>query len=104
MVRSVFKAKGDAPLYANFLVAEGWQVNQALDFLRSLLPGCAGVITFEDYEQLENLLMDMAEFIEGRAYRYDVRRYDIMGYPQFEILEVYCNGRKTLSACEKNAD
>ena len=74
-------------IFANFVISEGWQINNALNFLESLVS--EGVdICFEDYEQLENLLMDMAEIID-KKYEYSVRYWEEKGYPRFEIEDIY---------------
>lgn len=78
-------------IFANFVISEGWQINNALNFLESLIRE-DGVnspdIYFEDYEQLENLLMDMAELID-KNYEYSVRYWEEKGYPRFEIEDIY---------------
>lgn len=79
-------------IFANFVITEGWQINNALNFLESLIPEDAlnrSDIYFEDFEQFEDLLMNMAELID-KNYEYSVNYYEEKGYPRFEIKEIYC--------------
>lgn len=78
-------------IFANFGVREGWQINIALDFLESLIPETAPNrpdIYFEDYDQFEDLLMDMAELID-KNYEYNIRYWEEKGYPRCEVEEIY---------------
>lgn len=78
-------------IFANFVIPEGWQIQNALNFLESLITenDRAGLnIYFEDYEQFESLLMDIAEYID-KQYEYSVRYYEEKGFPRFEIEQIY---------------
>lgn len=78
-------------IFANFVITEGWQINNTLNFLESLIPEDAlnrSDIYFEDFEQFEDLLMNMAELID-KNYEYSVNYYEEKGYPRFEIKEIY---------------
>lgn len=74
-------------IFMNQLVDEGWKINQASDFLRSL--GSNLTVEFESYAQFANLILDIHEDIDGRLeYALDYGSTN-RGYPTYKITEKF---------------
>ena len=77
-------------IFMNQVVAQGFQIHIANDFLKSIAAGDdAPTVTFESYSQYAQLIMDIAEYIDGRfEYALDYGE-NAKGYNTFEITEVF---------------
>ena len=77
-------------IFMNQVVSQGFQIHLANEFLRSIADGPdAPTITFESYSQYAQLIMDVAEYIDGKfeyALRYGQTH---KGYDTFEIEEIF---------------
>lgn len=77
-------------IFMNQVVAQGFQIHIANEFLKSIAdaPG-APTVTFDSFSQYAQLIMDVAEFIDGK-YEYALH-YDenAKGYDTFEIMEIF---------------
>jgi hypothetical protein len=73
-------------LFMNQVVTKGFQVHIVNDFLRSLQSG--EVIQFESYSQYAQLLMDVAEAIDGKK-EYALDYGEKNGFNTFKITEVF---------------
>lgn len=73
-------------LFMNQVVTQGFQLAIARSFLRSLESGVD--IVFESYSQFAQLLMDVAEAIDGKR-EYAVKYDEKNGFNTFKIVEVY---------------
>lgn len=74
-------------LFMNQVITQGFQINIVNEFLRSLGTGIN--VEFEDYEQYNNLLMDILEDIEGNfeyCLKYSLSK---KGFAEYKITEVY---------------
>ena len=60
------------------------------DFLRSLLPDDSGIeVTFEGYAQYNDLLMDIAEFVDSK-YEYGLEYgQNTKGFDTFQITDMF---------------
>ena len=78
-------------IFMNQVCTQGFQIHIVNDFLRSLFPAGADTptIEFESFSQYANLLLDVAEAIDGR-YEYALK-YDenAKGYNTFTIEEIF---------------
>lgn len=84
MLRCVF-GTGE-PVYINYLLSEGWEIEIAVSFLKSLVKEDDMFdIHFDDYEQFENLLPNLEAFIKNKRCRYFVRSWKENGFPRFEV-------------------
>lgn len=74
-------------IFMNQVVTQGFQIHIANEFLRSLESGVT--VEFESYSQYSNLIMDIAEAIDGNK-EYLVK-YDqtTKGFSTFEVKEVF---------------
>lgn len=70
----------------NQVVTQGFQIHIANEFLRSLDSGID--IEFESYSQYAQLLMDVAEAIDGQL-EYAVEYGERKGFNTFTIAEVF---------------
>lgn len=73
-------------LFMNQVVTKGFQLHIANDFLRSLESGVP--VQFETYSQYAQLLMDIAEAIDGKK-EYALDYGEKKGFNTFKITEVY---------------
>lgn len=73
-------------LFMNQVITRGFQVHIVNDFLRSLESG--EVIQFESYSQYAQLLMDVAEAIDGKK-EYALEYGEKNGFNTFKIIEVF---------------
>jgi hypothetical protein len=73
-------------LFMNQVVTKGFQIHIVDDFLRSLESG--EVILFESYSQYAQLLMDVAEAIDGKK-EYVLEYSEKNGFNTFKITEVF---------------
>lgn len=74
-------------LFMNQVITQGFQLHLVNQFLRSL--GTDIEIEFEDYEQYNNLLMDILEDVEGKfeyLLRYSTSK---KGFAEYSIKEIY---------------
>lgn len=77
-------------IFMNQVVSNGFQIHIANDFLRSICFGPdAPKITFESYSQYAQLIMDVAEYIDGK-FEYAMHYgKTTKGYNTFEIEEIF---------------
>lgn len=73
-------------LFMNQVVTRGFQIHIVDDFLRSLESG--EMICFESYSQYAQLLMDVAEAIDGKK-EYALEYGEKNGFNTFKITEVF---------------
>lgn len=73
-------------LFMNQVITQGFQIHIANEFLRSLDSGVE--IEFASYSQYAQLLMDVAEAIDGQL-EYAVEYGESKGYNTFKISEVF---------------
>lgn len=76
------------PVYINYALSEGWQISDAVNFLKSLVTNEDRRkldIFFDGYEQFENLFADLEAFIKCRQYKYFIRSWKEKGLPCFEV-------------------
>ena len=73
-------------LFMNQVVTKGFQLHIANDFLRSLESGVP--VQFENYSKYAQLLMDIAEAIDGKK-EYALDYGEKNGFPTFKITEVF---------------
>lgn len=73
-------------LFMNQVVTRGFQIHIVNDFLRSLESG--EVVQFESYSQYAQLLMDIAEAIDGKR-EYALEYGEKNGFNTFKITEVF---------------
>lgn len=74
-------------LFYNQLITEGWQIGNANSLLRSLDSGIT--VEFKGYKQYNQLLLDIAEAIDGNLeYLLDYYK-NKKGFNVFKIEEVY---------------
>lgn len=77
-------------VFMNQVITQGFQIHIVNDFLRSLLPDDSGIeVTFEGYAQYNDLLMDIAEFVDGK-YEYGLEYgQNNKGFDTFRITDVF---------------
>ena len=77
-------------IFMNQVVSQGFQIHLANEFLRSIADGPdAPTITFESYSQYAQLIMDVAEYIDGK-FEYALNYGQTpKGYDTFEIKEIF---------------
>lgn len=73
-------------LFMNQVVTQGFQLSIVKKFLRSLDSGCE--ILFDSYSQFGQLLMDVAEAIDGKK-EYAVDYGEKNGFNTFKITDVF---------------
>ena len=74
-------------LFYNQLITEGWQIGNANSLLRSLDSGIT--VEFKGYKEYNQLLLDIAEAIDGNLeYLLDYYK-NKKGFNVFKIEEVY---------------
>lgn len=73
-------------IFMNQVVTQGFQIHIVDDFLRSLDSGVE--IGFESYGQYADMIMDVAEAIDGNL-EYAVEYGENKGYNTFKITEVF---------------
>ena len=73
-------------IFLNQLVSQGFQIHLMKEFLDSMDSGCE--ITFEDYEQFGNLLMDIFEASSNTGFVLDYSE-NKKGYKAYKIEEVF---------------
>jgi hypothetical protein len=78
-------------IFMNQVITQGFQIHIVDEFLRALTAECADapVIEFKNYKQYNELLMDVAEAIDGKfeyALKYGKNKKD---FNTFEIEEVF---------------
>ena len=73
-------------LFMNQVVTKGFQIHIVDEFLRSLESG--ELICFESYSQYAQLLMDVAEAIDGKK-EYALEYGEKNGFNTFKITEVF---------------
>ena len=77
-------------IFMNRVVSQGFQIHLANEFLRSIADAPdAPKITFESFTQYAQLIMDVAEYIDGK-FEYALRYGQTpKGYDTFEIEEIF---------------
>ena len=77
-------------IFMNQVVSQGFQIHLANEFLRSIADAPdAPKITFESYSQYAQLIMDVAEYIDGK-FEYALHYGQTpKGYDTFEIKEIF---------------
>lgn len=77
-------------IFMNQVISQGFQIHLANEFLKSICVGPdAPTITFESYSQYSQLIMDVAEYIDGK-FEYALRYGQTpKGYDTFEIEEIF---------------
>lgn len=77
-------------IFMNQVIAQGFQIHIMNAFLRSLLPDGSGIeVTFEGYARYNDLLMDIAEYIDGK-YEYGLEYgQNNKGFDTFQITDVF---------------
>lgn len=77
-------------IFMNQVITQGFQIHIMNDFLRSLLPDDSGIeVTFEGYAQYNDLLMDIAEFVDGK-YEYGLEYWqNNKGFDVVRITDVF---------------
>lgn len=77
-------------IFMNQVITQGFQVHIMNEFLRSLLPEDSGVtVAFEGYAQYNDLLMDIAELVDG-SYEYGLDYgQNNKGFDTFEITDIF---------------
>ena len=75
-------------MFMNQVVTEGFQFSIVNRFLKSLEAIDDDTVKFEDYEQYNNLLMDIMEAIDKKL-EYLVEKKVKKGFPVYTIKEVY---------------
>ena len=77
----------NSKLFMNQVLTQGFQIHIMNEFLKSL--GTDVEITFDDFTQYNNMLMDIMEKIDGKfeyALKYSENK---KGYPTYSIKEIY---------------
>lgn len=77
----------NSKLFMNQVITQGFQIHIMNEFLKSL--GTDVEITFDDFEQYNNMLMDVMEKIDGKfeyALKYSENK---KGYSVYSIKEIY---------------
>ena len=75
-------------IFMNQVVTQGFQIHIANKFLRSLVDGLDITVEFESYKQYAELILDIAEAIDGNR-EYLVNYGENKGFNTFDIEEVY---------------
>lgn len=77
-------------IFMNQVITQGFQIHIMNNFLRSLLPDDSGIeVTFEGYAQYNDLLLDIAEFVDGK-YEYGLEYgQNNKGFDTFQITDVF---------------
>ena len=77
-------------IFMNQVVSQGFQIHLVNEFLRSIADAPdAPTITFESYSQYAQLIMDVAEYIDGK-FEYALHYGQTpKGYDTFEIEEIF---------------
>lgn len=77
-------------IFMNQVVSQGFQIHLVNEFLRSIADGPdAPTITFESYSQYAQLIMDVAEYIDGKFEYALLYGQTPKGYDTFEIKEIF---------------
>ena len=77
----------NSKLFMNQVVTQGFQLNIANNFLRSM--GTGVNVEFVDYAQYADMLLDIAEACDTNKLEFAVKYEDNKGYDKFTILEVF---------------
>ena len=77
----------DKLIFMNQVINQGFQIHIVNDFLKSLETGLD--IDFIDYEQYNDLLMDVCEAIEEQKLEYLLEYGENKGYKTFKISEIF---------------
>lgn len=77
----------NSKLFMNQVVTQGFQINIANEFLRSMDTGVN--VEFVDYAQYADMLLDVAEACDTNKLEFAVKYEDNKGYDKFTILEVF---------------
>ena len=77
----------NSKLFMNQVVTQGFQLNIANNFLRSMDTGVN--VEFVDYAQYADMLLDIAEACDTNKLEFAVKYEDNKGYDKFTILEVF---------------
>ena len=77
-------------IFMNQVVSQGFQIHLANEFLKSIADAPdAPKVTFESFSQYAQLIMDIAEYIDGR-FEYALHYGEnTKGYDTFEIEEIF---------------
>lgn len=75
-------------IFMNQVVTRGFQIHIANTFLRDLVGGLDIDVKFESFGQYANLILDIAEAIDGQ-YEYLVEYGENKGFNTFEIKDVF---------------
>lgn len=76
----------DKFIFMNQVINQPFQIHLANNFLKRLDSGLE--VEFKDYEQYNNLILDIHEEINGKL-EYLLKYGERRGYNTFEILEIY---------------
>ena len=77
----------DRLIFMNQVITQGFQLKIVNEFLRSLETGLS--IEFIDYEQYNDLLMDVCEAIEEQKLEYLLEYGENKGFNTFKISEIF---------------
>lgn len=77
-------------IFMNQVITQGFQIHIMNDFLRSLLPESAGIdVTFEGYAQYNDLMLDIAEYVDGK-FEYGLEYGENnKGFDTFQITDIF---------------
>ena len=77
-------------IFMNQVITQGFQIHIMNDFLRSLLPDGSGIdVTFEGYAQYSDLLLDIAEYVNGK-FEYGLEYGENnRGFDTFQVTDIF---------------
>lgn len=77
-------------IFMNQVITQGFQINIMNDFLRSLLPKGSGIdVEFTGYAEYNDLLLDIAEYVDGK-FEYGLEYGEnYKGFDTFEITDIF---------------
>lgn len=75
-------------IFMNQVVTQGFQIHIANDFLRKLVDGMDINVKFESYKQYAELILDIAEAIDGNR-EYLIGYGEKKGFNTFTVRKVY---------------
>ena len=74
-------------IFMNQVITQGFQIHICNTLLRSFDTGHD--VHFDDFDQYENLILDIAEAIDTKKLEYGLKLGENKGYKTFEITEVF---------------
>lgn len=74
-------------IFMNQVITQGFQIHIVNTLLRSFDTGHE--VHFDDFDQYENLIMDIAEAIDTKKLEYGLKLGENKGFKTFEITEVF---------------